>query len=108
VTAEGVETRAGDGHYVEVVAHFEKQPGKGPAKEVVVGTFRLKDDSGGEKALTGLFGLHLLPGAAEAPGTPLLLAGQARGRGHERHRHQQSCPAHNPFLSTRPRWPKKD
>lgn len=50
VTVEGIETQLGNGHYVEFVAHFEKQPSKAPAKEVVVGTFRMKDDSGKEKA----------------------------------------------------------
>jgi hypothetical protein len=61
VTAEGVETQAGNGHYAEVVAHFEKQPAKAPAKEVVVGTFRLKDDSGREKGFEFEFdsGKHL-------------------------------------------------
>lgn len=61
VTAEGVETQAGDGHYVEVVAHFEKQPAKAPAREAVVGTFRLKDDSGKEKGFEFGFdsGRHL-------------------------------------------------
>src|SRR5204863_5960931 len=36
VTVEGVETQAGNGHYVEVVAHFERQPGKAPAREAPV------------------------------------------------------------------------
>ena len=45
VTAADVETQAGNGHYVEVIAHFEKQPNKAPAKEIVVGTFRIKGKS---------------------------------------------------------------
>jgi len=52
VTVADVQTQAGDGHYVEVIAHFEKQPRKASAKEIVVGTFRIKDKSGDEKAYT--------------------------------------------------------
>ncbi len=45
VTARDIETQAGNGHYVEVLAHFEKQPSKAPAREMVVATFRIKDKS---------------------------------------------------------------
>jgi hypothetical protein len=41
IRANDVKTEAGDGHYVDVIAHFEE--GRGPAKEVVVDTFRIKD-----------------------------------------------------------------
>ncbi len=50
VTAADIQTVAGHGHYVEVIAHFEDQPGKAAAKEVVVETFRIKDDSAADKA----------------------------------------------------------
>jgi hypothetical protein len=50
VTVKDIETQAGNGHYVEVIAHFEKQPSKAPARDVVVGTFRIKDKSAEEKA----------------------------------------------------------
>ena len=43
VTAADIETQAGNGHYVEVFANFEKQPSKAPAKETIVATFRIKD-----------------------------------------------------------------
>lgn len=49
VTVQEIETQAGNGHYVEVLAHFEKQPNKAPAKDIVVGTFRMKDKSADEK-----------------------------------------------------------
>jgi hypothetical protein len=49
VTARDVETQAGDGHYAEVLAHFEKQPNKAPAREVLVATLRIKDKSKAEK-----------------------------------------------------------
>ena len=49
ITVKEVETLAGNGNYVEVIAHYEKQPSKAPAKEIVVGTFRFKDKSGEEK-----------------------------------------------------------
>jgi hypothetical protein len=44
VTANDVQTQAGGGHYVEVVAHFENKGFRTPAKEVVVDTFRIKDE----------------------------------------------------------------
>lgn len=44
VTAAEVQTQAGGGHYVEVVAHFENKGFRTPAKEVVVDTFRIKDE----------------------------------------------------------------
>jgi hypothetical protein len=44
VTATDVQTQAGDGHYVEVIAHFESKGFRTPAKEVVVDTFRIKDE----------------------------------------------------------------
>ena len=49
VTVKEVETLAGNGNYIEVIAHYEKQPSKAPAKEVVVSTFRFKDKTGEEK-----------------------------------------------------------
>jgi hypothetical protein len=50
VRAADIETQAGNGHYVEVLAHFEKQPSKAPAKGIVVATFRIKDKSADEKS----------------------------------------------------------
>lgn len=44
VTATDVQTQAGGGHYVEVVAHFENKGFRTPAKEVIVDTFRIKDE----------------------------------------------------------------
>lgn len=44
VTAREVQTQAGGGHYVEVVAHFAGKGFRTPAKEVVVDTFRIKDE----------------------------------------------------------------
>jgi hypothetical protein len=38
-----IQTLAGDGHYAELVAHYEDADG--PAREYVVETFRLKGDS---------------------------------------------------------------
>lgn len=52
VTVSDIETQAGNGHYVEVLAHFEKQPSKAPAKDILVGTFRIKDKSADEKPYT--------------------------------------------------------
>ena len=40
---EAVETLAGEGHYAELVAHY--QDDDGPAREYVVEAFRLKGDS---------------------------------------------------------------
>jgi hypothetical protein len=44
VTASEVQTQAGGGHYVEVVAHFENKGFRTPAREVIVDTFRIKDE----------------------------------------------------------------
>jgi hypothetical protein len=43
ITTRDVQTLAGDGHYAELVAHYEDNDG--PAREYVVETFRLKGDS---------------------------------------------------------------
>jgi hypothetical protein len=43
ITTRDVQTLAGDGHYVELVGHYED--GDAPAREYVVETFRLKGDS---------------------------------------------------------------
>ena len=44
ITTRDIQTLAGDGHYAELMAHYED--GDGPAREYVVQTFRLKcDDS---------------------------------------------------------------
>src|SRR4051812_14038832 len=43
ITARDIQTLAGDGHYAELVAHYEDNDG--PAREYVVETFRLKGDS---------------------------------------------------------------
>jgi hypothetical protein len=55
VVAQDVQTLLGDGHYVELVAHFApERPGTEPAREVVVESFRLKD-AGGEADAEYLF-----------------------------------------------------
>ncbi len=43
ITARDIQTLAGDGHYAELVAHYEDDDG--PAREYVVETFRLKGNS---------------------------------------------------------------
>jgi hypothetical protein len=43
VTTRDIQTLAGEGHYAELVAHYEDNDG--PAREYVVETFRLKGDS---------------------------------------------------------------
>ena len=43
ISTRDVQTLAGDGHYAELMAHYED--GDGPAREYVVETFRLKGDS---------------------------------------------------------------
>lgn len=44
ITAKEVQTLQGDGHYVELLAHYApEKPGATPAREVVVEVFRLKD-----------------------------------------------------------------
>src|SRR5439155_22718194 len=43
VTTRDIQTLAGDGHYAELVAHYQDEDG--PAREYVVETFRLKADS---------------------------------------------------------------
>jgi len=43
ITTRDIQTLAGDGHYAELVAHY--QDDDGPAREYVVETFRLKGDS---------------------------------------------------------------
>lgn len=55
ILVDDVNTQAGNGHIVEVLAHFEKQPNKAPASEVVVDTFRVKDESGAEKSFEFVF-----------------------------------------------------
>jgi hypothetical protein len=52
VTAEGVQTQAGKGHIVEVLAHIENQPDKSPAKEILVASFRIKDKTDDDDAYT--------------------------------------------------------
>ncbi len=45
-----IETQAGNGHYIEVLAHFEKQPSKAPAKDVVGRHLpRIKDKTADDK-----------------------------------------------------------
>ena len=44
VTATDVQTQAGGGHYIEVVAHFQNKGFRTPAREVLVETFRIKDE----------------------------------------------------------------
>ncbi|HYV38735.1 MAG TPA: hypothetical protein VE988_23825 [Gemmataceae bacterium] len=46
ITAADVETLAGDGHYAEIVGHY--QDGK-KTSETIAKVFRIKDDSGQEK-----------------------------------------------------------
>lgn len=41
IGASDVKTEAGEGHYLDVIAHF--QDGSGPAREVLVATFRIKE-----------------------------------------------------------------
>ena len=43
VTTRDIQTLAGDGHYAELLAHY--QDDEGPAREYVVDSFRLKGDS---------------------------------------------------------------
>jgi hypothetical protein len=43
VTTRDIQTLAGDGHYAELIAHY--QDDDGPAREYVVEAFRLKGDS---------------------------------------------------------------
>jgi len=43
ITTRDVQTLAGDGHYVELLAHY--QDDDGPAREYVVDSYRLKGDS---------------------------------------------------------------
>lgn len=43
ITTRDVQTLAGEGHFVELVAHYED--GDAPAREYVVETFRIKGDS---------------------------------------------------------------
>jgi hypothetical protein len=43
VTTRDIQTLAGDGHYAELIAHYEDDDG--PAREYVVETFRLKGNS---------------------------------------------------------------
>ncbi len=43
ITTRDIQTLAGDGHYAELVAHY--QDDDGPAREYVVESFRLKGDS---------------------------------------------------------------
>src|SRR5436190_15413441 len=43
ITTRDIQTLAGDGHYAELIAHY--QDDDGPAREYVVETFRLKGDS---------------------------------------------------------------
>lgn len=46
VRASDIQTLAGEGHFVEVFAHFEKNQG---TENMLAATFRLKDQSGAEK-----------------------------------------------------------
>jgi hypothetical protein len=43
ITTRDIQTLAGDGHYAELLAHYEDPDG--PAREYLVQTFRLKGDS---------------------------------------------------------------
>jgi len=45
ITARDIQTLLGEGHYAELVAHFEDAGGDSPASELVVETFRIKGDS---------------------------------------------------------------
>jgi hypothetical protein len=45
ITTRDIQTLRGEGHYAELIAHVEDQPGDSPANEYVVETFRLKGDS---------------------------------------------------------------
>lgn len=45
ITTRDIQTLLGEGHYAELVAHFEDQGGDSPASEQVVETFRLKGNS---------------------------------------------------------------
>jgi hypothetical protein len=48
ITATEVQTQAGKGHLVEVIAHVEDQPDKAPAREILVDAFRIKDKTTGD------------------------------------------------------------
>ena len=55
ITAKEVQTLLGDGHYVELLAHYApERPGAAPARDVVVEVFRLKDE-GDENEAEHLF-----------------------------------------------------
>ena len=43
ITTRDIQTLAGDGHYAELLGHYEDEDG--PAREYVVETFRLKGNS---------------------------------------------------------------
>jgi hypothetical protein len=43
ITTQDIQTLAGEGHYAELVAHYQDEDG--PAREYVVEAFRLKGDS---------------------------------------------------------------
>ena len=45
ITTRDIQTLLGEGHYAELIAHFEEQGGDFPANEHVVETFRLKGNS---------------------------------------------------------------
>jgi hypothetical protein len=45
VVTRDIQTLLGEGHYAELIAHFEEQGGDSPASESVVETFRLKGNS---------------------------------------------------------------
>jgi hypothetical protein len=45
ITTRDIQTLLGEGHYAELIAHFEDQGGESPASEELVETFRLKGNS---------------------------------------------------------------
>ena len=64
ITTRDIQTLAGEGHYAELLAHYEDSDG--PAREYLVQTFRLKGDSNNVD-LPHVFDLDLMKGLYAAP-----------------------------------------
>ena len=63
IVTRDVQTLAGDGHYAELLAHYED--GDAPAREYVVETWRLKDDTP-DTDVEKVFDFDPLKGLSEA------------------------------------------
>ena len=64
ITTRDIQTLAGDGHYAELLAHYEDPDG--PAREYLVQTFRLKGDSNNVD-VAHIFDLEPMKGLYAAP-----------------------------------------